>query len=79
MLLPHWSNIKTAYEALQRNYTKISELARLKVDFSPAIDYKTKSEVIDYVYCLARQKIIEIKFKNNKPYSTVSIIEATKK
>ena len=79
LLLPHWSNTKKSYEALKKNYIKISELARRKVEFFPVIDYDPNSEAVNYIYQLSKQKIIEIEFKNNKPYSVVSVIKTIKK
>lgn len=79
LLLPHWSNIKKAYEALQMNYAKISELATLNVDFFPAIEYDVDNKVLEHAFRLAKKRIIKIKFKNNKPYSMVSVVQAIKK
>lgn len=79
LLLPHWSNTKKSYDALNNNYSRVSELARLEVEFFPALEYNPDSNVLDYIYDLAKNKVIKIKIKNNKPYSTVSVIEAIKK
>ena len=79
LLLPHWSNTKKAYVALKKNYKKIKELASKKVEFFPALEYHPDSKVLRHVYKLAKNKIIKIEFKNNKPYSNVSVIQAIKK
>ena len=79
LLLPHWSNTKRAYDSLKKNYSNISELAKLEVEFFPAIEYNPNPEVLNYFYNLAKKEIIEIRFKNKKPYSTVSVIKIIKK
>lgn len=79
LLLPHWSNTKKAYRALRRNYTRVSELTKLEVQFFPAIEYNPDTAVLNHIYRLAKDNIIEIKIKNKNPYSIISVIKATKK
>ncbi len=75
MLVPHWSNFNKSYNLLRKNYRNVSILAQKKVRFW-LLDYGDK-EVIEYAYKLAKCGIIEIKFKNNRPFSTVSVVCAS--
>ena len=75
MLLPHWSNFNRSYSLLRKNYRNVSLLAQKKVRFW-LLDYSDK-EVMTYAYNLAKRGIIEIKFKNNRPFSVVSVICAS--
>ena len=78
LLLPHWCNTKKVLNVLKNNYRKVSELANKKVKFFPAIDYDVDPKSLDYIDKLSKNGVIEISFKNNKPYSTVSVIQAIK-
>ena len=78
LVLPHWCNFKKAYNLLRKNYSSISEIVRQKVEFFPATEFKPEKSVINYAYELAKKGVIEIEFKNNVPYSVVSVVQAIK-
>lgn len=78
LLLPHWSNTKKAYEALDKYY-KWTEIARLDVEFFPLVEGKSNHALIQHVKKLTKQGLIELRFKKGRAFSKVSVIEAIPK
>lgn len=78
LLLPHWSNTKKAFDALNQNFENVRELAKKRINFFPVLEGKPAPEVLEHAFALAKQGTITIEFENKKPYSYASVIEATK-
>lgn len=78
LLLPHWSNVKKAYEELLNNYLSVSKLSEKKVQFFPATEGKPTEKLLQHVRTLSKSGIIELWQKNKKMYSRVSVIQAIK-
>ena len=77
LLLPHWSNVHKAQSLLRENYANVVELDNRQVDFFPATEGTPTEDVVQYARQLAEQGVIELKFENGKPTSTVSVIQAS--
>lgn len=77
LLLPHWSNVHKAQSLLRENYANVVELGNRKVDFFPVTEGTPTEKVVQYARQLAEQGVIELKFENGKPTSTVSVIQAS--
>lgn len=78
LLLPHWSNVKKAYEELLNNYSSVSKLAEKKVQFFPVSEGRPTKELLCHINILASKGVIELWQKNKKIYSRVSVIQAIK-
>ena len=79
LLLPHWSNIKKAWEELRKWYAEVKEITKTKVDFFPVNEGRPNKELIQHVKELSEQGIIEMDFQRESVTSFVSVIEGTKK
>ncbi|QFZ91188.2 methyltransferase [Synechococcus elongatus] len=77
LLLPHWSNVAKARQALTENYSNVRELARQTVEFFPVREGRTDAHLLAHVRQLAAAGIIEMTFETEIPLSIVSVIEAT--
>lgn len=78
LLLPHWSNVALARQALAGNYTQVRELARLDVEFFPARDGIPEAPLLEHVRHLADNGTIEMSFETKVPRSVVSVVEAVR-
>ena len=76
LLLPHWSNVKRAWQELESHYSKVTEISRKQVEFFPARDGKPDENLLRHVRKLAEAGIIEMTFESAIPLSWVSVVEA---
>jgi len=77
LLLPHWSNVPAAREALKRTYRKVDELARKQVEFFPVKEGRPNPRLLEHVKALATKGIIEMTFDGPVPLSVVSVVQAS--
>lgn len=77
LLLPHWSNVQTAYGHLRQHYEGVRELARRQVEFFPAREGVSRPRLINHLRALAAAGLIEMTFDAEVPQSWVSVVEAT--
>lgn len=78
LLLPHWSNVKKAYEELIKNYASVSRLSKKEVEFFPVTEGKPTKALLHHIHTLSTNRVIELWRKNKKLYSRVSVIQAIK-
>ncbi len=76
LLLPHWSHLGKAREALFATYGQVDELARLSVEFFPAREGQADQHLLDHLRQLASEGSIEMTFDSEIPLSVVSVVEA---
>ncbi len=73
--LPHWSNTKRAWSALDMHYTH--RVARMfDVKFFPLQRGSPRDELVSYFRGLANDGIIEVDFRQDPPVAPVSIVIA---
>jgi methylase of polypeptide subunit release factors len=75
LLLPHWSNVRRAWEELRKHYSQVTELSRKQVEFFPIREGKPDQELIQHVRKLAADGVIEMSFESEIPLSWVSVVE----
>jgi|GEM_PF-3408600 len=76
LLLPHWSHVGKARQALAATYPSVQELARLNVEFFPAREGRPDERLLAHLRQLAADGSIEMSFEGPVPLSVVSVIEA---
>ena len=76
LLLPHWSHLGKARQALAATYGQVQELARLSVEFFPAREGHADERLLAHVRRLAAEGSIEMTFERPVPLSVVSVVEA---
>ncbi|KEF42750.1 MAG: hypothetical protein ER33_04225 [Cyanobium sp. CACIAM 14] len=76
LLLPHWSHLGKARQALTDTYGAVEELDRLKVEFFPAREGRPDDRLLAHLKRLAAEGSIEMTFDGPVPESVVSVIEA---
>jgi methylase of polypeptide subunit release factors len=76
LLLPHWSHLSKARQALSATYGQVQELARLPVEFFPVREGKPDHHLLEHVRRLAAEGSIEMTFDTPVPLSLVSVVEA---
>jgi release factor glutamine methyltransferase len=76
LLLPHWSSVPAARQALKQHYRHVTERARKQVEFFPAKEGRASPRLLQHVKDLAAQGTIEMTFETAIPLSIVSVIEA---
>jgi release factor glutamine methyltransferase len=77
LLLPHWSNLPAAREALSATYRTVDELARKQVEFFPVAEGRSNPRLLEHVKALAARGIIEMTFDGAVPLSVVSVVQAS--
>ena len=78
LLLPHWSNVKRAWQELETHFSKVTEISRKQVEFFPAREGKPDPALLLHLRKLADAGVIEVTFETEIPLSWVSVIEAVK-
>jgi release factor glutamine methyltransferase len=76
LLLPHWSHLGKARQALADTYPVVKELDRLSVEFFPVREGRANDRLLDHLKRLAQEGSIEMTFEGPVPLSVVSVIEA---
>ena len=75
LLLPHWSNVRRAWDELRTHYTDLTEISRKQVEFFPVQEGRPDRELIQHVRKLAGDGVIEMTFQSEIPLSWVSVVE----
>jgi release factor glutamine methyltransferase len=76
LLLPHWSHLGKARQALSDTYAFSEELARLSVEFFPVREGRADERLLAHMKRLAAEGSIDMTFDGPVPLSVVSVIEA---
>lgn len=76
LLLPHWSHLGKARQALANTYPEVKELERLSVEFFPVREGRSNEQLLGHLKRLADEGAIEMTFEGPVPLSVVSVIEA---
>ena len=76
LLLPHWSHLGKARQALAATYPSVEELARLSVEFFPVREGRSDERLLAHVRHLASEGSIDMTFDGPVPLSVVSVVEA---
>jgi hypothetical protein len=76
LLLPHWSHLGKARQALSDTYPSVEELARLTVEFFPVREGRPDGRLLAHLKQLAAEGSIEMTFGGPVPLSVVSVVEA---
>lgn len=76
LLLPFWSNRKSAVVELKRHFATFKIVAEESVVFFPAIDGRPTTVMLDYVKSQTEGGIIDIDFSSSVPRSQVAVILA---
>jgi methylase of polypeptide subunit release factors len=75
LLLPHWSNVRRAWDELRKHYIDLREISKKQVGFFPVQEGKPDQELIQHVRKLAGDGVIEMTFQSEIPLSWVSVVE----
>lgn len=78
LLLPHWSNVPRAHEALRQTYGGFEELDRTRIEFFPLTEGKPNTVLIEHLHRLSERGMIDLVFEGEKIFSTASVIKATR-
>jgi release factor glutamine methyltransferase len=76
LLLPHWSHLGKARQALADTYPVVKEMDRLSVEFFPVSEGRADERLLGHVKQLAHEGSIEMSFDGPIPLSVVSVVEA---
>jgi len=76
LLLPLWSHLDKARQALADTYPVVKELERLNVEFFPVSEGRADERLLGLVKQLAHEGSIEMSFDGPIPLSVVSVVEA---
>jgi len=76
LLLPHWSHLGKARQALVKSYITVQELARRPVEFFPAREGRLDERGLSHLRRLVAEGSIEMAFDGPVPTSVVSVVEA---